>query len=51
MDVFQTVYYVIDSARQLYNLVSSDLVPIMDEARHLGSLPPTFPPKAAAGAA
>ncbi len=52
IDIFQTVYYVIDSARQLYDLVSSDLVPIMDEARRLGSLPPTFPPKEAeAGAA
>jgi len=51
IDIFQTVYYVIDSARQLYDLVSSDLVPIMDEAKRLGSLPPTFPPKEEAGAA
>jgi phenylalanine-4-hydroxylase len=51
IDIFQTVYYVIDSAGQLYDLVSSDLVPIMDEARNLGSLPPTFPPKEEAGAA
>ncbi|MEQ8355555.1 MAG: phenylalanine 4-monooxygenase [Kiloniellaceae bacterium] len=51
IDIFQTVYYVIDSARQLYDLVTSDLVPIMDEAKRLGSLPPTFPPKEAAGAA
>lgn len=51
IDIFQTVYYVIDSARQLYDLVSSDLVPIMDEAKRLKSLPPTFPPKDEAGAA
>jgi phenylalanine-4-hydroxylase len=51
IDIFQTVYYVIESARQLYDLVSSDLVPIMDEAKQLGSLPPTFPPKEEAGAA
>ena len=51
IDIFQTVYYVIDSARQLYDLVSGDLVPIMDEARRLGSLPPTFPPKEEQGAA
>lgn len=51
IDIFQTVYYVIDSARQLYDLVSSDLVPIMDQARSMGSLPPTFPPKDQAGAA
>lgn len=51
IDIFQTVYYVIDSAKQLYDLVSSDLVPLMDEAKRLGSLPPTFPPKEEAGAA
>ena len=51
IDIFQTVYYVIESAKQLYDLVSSDLVPIMDEAKRLGSLPPTFPPKEEQGAA
>src|SRR3546814_11731140 len=40
IDIFQTVYYVIDSARQLYDLVSRDLVPVMDEARGLGSIRP-----------
>jgi len=51
IDIFQTVYYVIESARQLYDLVSSDLMPVMDDAKRLGSLAPTFPPKEAAGAA
>ncbi|WP_299626076.1 phenylalanine 4-monooxygenase [Pelagibius sp.] len=51
IDIFQSVYYVIESAQQLYDLVTSDLVPIMDEAKRLGSLPPTFPPKEEAGAA
>ena len=51
IDIFQTVYYVIESARQLYDLVTSDLVPLMDEAKRLGSLPPTFPPKEEVGAA
>ena len=51
IDIFQTVYYVIDSAKQLYNLVTGDLVPTMDEAKRLGSLPPTFPPKEEQGAA
>jgi len=51
IDIFQTVYYVIDSAKQLYDLVTGDLVPVMDEAKRLGSLPPTFPPKEEAGAA
>lgn len=48
IDIFQTVYFVIDSAQQLYDLVTGDLVPIMGEARRLGSLPPSFPPKEAA---
>ncbi len=51
IDIFQTVYYVIDSAKQLYDLVTGDLVPIMDEAKRLGSLAPTFPPKEEQGAA
>lgn len=51
IDIFQRVYYVIESAQQLYDLVTSDLVPIMDEAKRLKSLPPTFPPKEEAGAA
>ena len=51
IDIFQSVYYVIESAQQLYDLVTSDLVPIMDEAKRLKSLPPTFPPKEEAGAA
>lgn len=51
IDIFQTVYYVIESARQLYDLITGDLVPIMDEARRLGSLTPTYPLKEQAGAA
>ncbi len=45
IDIYQTVYYVIDDVRQLYDLVSRDLVPLMDKAKALGPLPPTFPPK------
>lgn len=45
IDIFQTVYYVIESFEQLFELVNRDLVPLMDEARRLGQLPPTFPPK------
>ncbi len=51
IDIFQTIYYVIESAQQLYDLVTSGLVPIMDEAKRLKSLPPSFPPKEEQGAA
>jgi phenylalanine-4-hydroxylase len=45
IDIYQTVYYVIDEIEQLFDLVSRDLVPLMDRARELAPLPPTFPPK------
>ncbi len=45
IDIYQTVYYVIEDCWQLYDLVSQDLVPFMDQAGQLGALPPTFPPK------
>ncbi len=43
IDIFQTVYYVIEDCHQLYDLVSSGLIPLMDQAKSLGSLPPTYP--------
>jgi phenylalanine-4-hydroxylase len=45
IDIFQTVYYVIESFEQLYELVSKDLVSAVKEAEKLGLLEPTFPPK------
>ena len=45
IDIFQTVYYVIEDCWQLYDLVSGDLTPLMEEALQRGPLPPTFPPK------
>ena len=51
IDIFQTVYYVIESVRQLYDLVGEDLVPIMNEAKELGPLPANFPEKQAAASA
>lgn len=50
IDIFQTVYYVIEDCWQLYDLVSNDLLPLMDEAKRLGPLPPTYPPKEQAAA-
>ena len=51
IDIYQTVYYVIESVRQLYDLVSEDLVPIMNEAKNLGPLPAGFSEKQSAASA
>jgi phenylalanine-4-hydroxylase len=48
IDIFQTVYYVIESAAELYDLAQRDLLGLIREARALGMFPPTFPPKEAA---
>ncbi len=48
IDIFQTVYYVIQDFAQLRRLLNQDLRPAMTEAKAKGLLPPTFPPKAAA---
>lgn len=45
IDIFQTVYYVIEDFQELFDLVTQDLVPVMDRAMELGPLAPTFPPK------
>ncbi|MCZ4280118.1 phenylalanine 4-monooxygenase [Kiloniella laminariae] len=38
IDVFQPIYYVIDSFEQLFETITSNLIPIMDEAKALGSI-------------
>jgi len=48
IDIFQTVYYVIESSAELYDLAQRDLLAMIVEARKLGMFPPTFPPKEAA---
>ena len=35
IDIFQTVYYVIEDCHQLYDLVTGDLTPLMDKAKAL----------------
>lgn len=45
IDIYQTVYYVIENFEQLFELVNHDLVPYMDKALELGMFEPTFPPK------
>ncbi len=43
IDIFQTVYFVIDSFDDLYQLAQRDLVALIKEARRLGMHEPTFP--------
>jgi phenylalanine-4-hydroxylase len=48
IDIYQTVYFVIDSFDELFDLANSDLLGYIREARRLGMHEPTFPPKEAA---
>jgi phenylalanine-4-hydroxylase len=45
IDIYQTVYYVIDSYDMLYDLARRDLIPLIAEARRLGMHAPTYPVK------
>lgn len=45
IDIFQTVYFVIDHYDVLYDLAQQDLAPLIREARRLGMHEPTFPLK------
>jgi phenylalanine-4-hydroxylase len=47
IDIYQTVYFVLDSFDQLFDLAQQDLLALIAEARSLGMHAPTFPPKAA----
>lgn len=44
IDIYQTVYYVIESLDDLFNVAHTDLFALIREARELGMLPATFPP-------
>ena len=43
IDIFQTVYFVIDSYDELFELAQRDLLPLVAEALRLGMHPPTYP--------
>ena len=45
IDIFQTVYFVIDSLDDLFEVAHMDLFELIEEARRLGMHEPTFPPK------
>lgn len=48
IDIFQTVYFVIDDFDVLFELANSDLNALVARARTLGMRAPTFPPKPSA---
>ena len=43
IDMLQAVYFVIDSYQQLYDFLKLDLSDLLEQARKLGELAPTFP--------
>jgi phenylalanine-4-hydroxylase len=45
IDIYQTVYFVLDSYDTLFELAQTDLIPLVAEARRLGMHAPTFPVK------
>lgn len=45
IDIFQTVYFVINSFDELFSLAQRDLIDLINQARKLGMHAPTFPPK------
>lgn len=45
IDIYQTVYFVIDSLQDLFDVAQKDLFALIAEARRLGMHAPTFPPK------
>lgn len=45
IDIYQTVYFVIDSFDELFSLAQQDLLALIRTARKLGMHAPTFPPK------
>lgn len=48
IDIYQTVYYILDRLDDLFDLARADLLGLIREARALGAFTPTYPPKATA---
>ncbi|MDX1626224.1 MAG: phenylalanine 4-monooxygenase, partial [Wenzhouxiangellaceae bacterium] len=45
IDIYQTVYYVLDRMHDLFELAEKDLLALIRKARALGEFAPTYPPK------
>lgn len=50
IDIFQPIYFVIESFDTLFEVAQMDLLGLIEQARELGMHPPAFPPKEAASA-
>jgi len=48
IDIFQMVYFVLDSFDTLFELAQMDLIPLVSQAREMGMHAPTYPLKATA---
>ena len=44
IDIFQTVYFWLESLDELYNVAHTDVMALVAEAKRLGMFEPTFPP-------
>jgi len=49
IDIFQSIYFTIDSFDELYDLAQQDLLGYISEARRKGMHCPTYPPRETAG--
>ncbi|MGD9021781.1 MAG: phenylalanine 4-monooxygenase [Lysobacterales bacterium] len=47
IDIYQTVYFVLDSFDTLFELAQAELIPFIEQARALGMHEPTYPTKQA----
>ncbi len=45
IDIYQTVYYILDQMDDLFELAQKDLLGMIRKARALGEFEPTYPPK------
>lgn len=45
IDILQTVYYVINNYKDVYDVLNQDVFSVINEARRLGMLDPTYPLK------
>ena len=43
IDIYQTVYFTLDSFDTLFELAQMDLIPLVEQARQLGMYAPTYP--------
>ena len=48
IDIYQTVYFTLDSFDTLFELAQMDLIPLVSQARKMGMHAPTYPLKATA---